>query len=116
MLPSSVLLLRDPAHTLFPHTPGPSLLFYFAPLQDGIVAEDTQNLQFLANQNMKLPPLNSALPTQSLGSFTGLAMPNVSSVRQVSVPGVLCAYCICVQDISHLLLRKLHSVKASLHV
>ncbi|XP_073492622.1 trinucleotide repeat-containing gene 6A protein isoform X4 [Aquarana catesbeiana] len=56
--------------------------------KDGIVAEETQNLQFLANQNMKLPPLNSALPTQSLGSFTGLAMPNVSSVRQNGNPNM----------------------------
>ncbi|KAG8557528.1 hypothetical protein GDO81_016652 [Engystomops pustulosus] len=55
--------------------------------KDGIVAEETQNLQF-ANQNMKLPPNNSALPSQSLGSFPGLSMPNVSSVRQNGNPNM----------------------------
>ncbi|XP_053550853.1 trinucleotide repeat-containing gene 6A protein isoform X2 [Bombina bombina] len=50
--------------------------------KDNIVAEESQNMQFISNQNMKLPPLNSALPTQSLGSFTGLGMPNISSVKQ----------------------------------
>ncbi|KAM4023730.1 trinucleotide repeat-containing gene 6A protein isoform 2-T2 [Anomaloglossus baeobatrachus] len=50
--------------------------------RDGIVAEESQNLQYIANQNMKLPSLNSALPSQSLGSFPGLTMPNVGSVRQ----------------------------------
>ncbi|XP_056393141.1 trinucleotide repeat-containing gene 6A protein isoform X5 [Hyla sarda] len=56
--------------------------------KDGIIAEETQNLQFIANQSMKLPPINSALPTQSLGSFPGLTVPNVSSVRQNGNPNM----------------------------
>ncbi|XP_073415397.1 trinucleotide repeat-containing gene 6A protein isoform X4 [Dendrobates tinctorius] len=56
--------------------------------KDGIVAEETQNLQFIANQNMKLPSINSALPTQSLGSFPGLTMPNGGSVRQNGNPNM----------------------------
>lgn len=52
--------------------------------QDGIVADESQNMQFMSNQNMKLPPSNNALPNQALGSLTGLGMQNLNSVRQVS--------------------------------
>ena len=52
--------------------------------QDGIVADESQNLQFMSSQSMKLPPSNSALPNQALGSIAGLGMQNLNSVRQVS--------------------------------
>lgn len=52
--------------------------------QDGIVADESQNLQFMSSQSLKLPPSNSALPNQALGSIAGLGMQNLNSVRQVS--------------------------------
>lgn len=52
--------------------------------QDGIVADESQNMQFMSSQSMKLPPSNSALPNQALGSIAGLGMQNLNSVRQVS--------------------------------
>lgn len=60
--------------------------------QDGIVADESQNMQFMSNQNMKLPPSNNALPNQALGSLAGLGMQSLNSVRQVR----LCAYPWCV--------------------
>lgn len=54
--------------------------------QDGIVADESQNMQFMSNQNMKLPPSNNALPNQALGSLAGLGMQSLNSVRQVRLP------------------------------
>lgn len=52
--------------------------------QDGLVAtDDSQNMQFMSNQNGKFPLSNSALPNQALGSLAGQGMPSLSSVRQV---------------------------------
>lgn len=54
------------------------------PNQDGlVVADDSQNMQFMSNQNGKFPPSNSALPNQAPGSLAGQGMPSLSSVRQV---------------------------------
>lgn len=52
--------------------------------QDGIVTDESQNMQFMSSQSMKLPPSNSALPNHALGSIAGLGMQNLNSVRQVS--------------------------------
>ncbi|XP_043834486.1 trinucleotide repeat-containing gene 6A protein isoform X4 [Dromiciops gliroides] len=56
--------------------------------KDGIVADESQNMQFMSNQNMKLPPSNSALPNQALGSIAGLGMQNLNSVRQNGNPSM----------------------------
>lgn len=66
--------------------------------QDGIVADESQNMPFMSGQSMKLPPSNSALPNQALGSIAGLGMQNLNSVRQVSplLHSRLCvACCVC---------------------
>ncbi|XP_069065791.1 trinucleotide repeat-containing gene 6A protein isoform X2 [Pleurodeles waltl] len=52
--------------------------------KEGLVAEESQNVLFMSTQNAKLPPSNNALPNQPLGSMTGLGLPNLNAVRQVS--------------------------------
>ncbi|XP_037596527.1 trinucleotide repeat-containing gene 6A protein isoform X10 [Cebus imitator] len=56
--------------------------------KDGIVADESQNMQFMSSQSMKLPPSNSALPNQALGSIAGLGMQNLNSVRQNGNPSM----------------------------
>lgn len=66
-------------------------------------------MQFMSSQSMKLPPSNSALPNQALGSIAGLGMQNLNSVRQVSprvyfrlsvecfvevIRSLTCSYCV----------------------
>lgn len=48
------------------------------------MADEPPNMQFLSSQSMKLPPSNSALPSQALGSVAGLGVHSLNSVRQVS--------------------------------
>ncbi|XP_041085556.1 trinucleotide repeat-containing gene 6A protein-like isoform X8 [Polyodon spathula] len=55
---------------------------------DDIVAEDPQNVHFVSNHNMKLPPSNNALPNQTLGSVAGLGIQNLNSVRQNGNPNM----------------------------
>lgn len=52
-------------------------------LQDGLVADDSPNMQFMPSQNGKFPPSNSALPNHVLGSLAGLNVQSLNSVRQV---------------------------------
>ncbi|XP_066496446.1 trinucleotide repeat-containing gene 6A protein isoform X3 [Tiliqua scincoides] len=57
--------------------------------KDGLVAtDDSQNMQFMSNQNGKFPLSNSALPNQALGSLAGQGMPSLSSVRQNGNPNM----------------------------
>ncbi|XP_058851910.1 trinucleotide repeat-containing gene 6A protein-like isoform X4 [Acipenser ruthenus] len=55
---------------------------------DDIVAEEPQNVHFVSNHNMKLPPSNNALPNQTLGSVAGLGIQNLNSVRQNGNPNM----------------------------
>ncbi|XP_014345410.1 trinucleotide repeat-containing gene 6A protein isoform X2 [Latimeria chalumnae] len=56
--------------------------------KDGIVAEESPNVQFMSNQNLKLPSSNNALPNQAFGSVAGLGMQNLNSVRQNGNPNM----------------------------
>lgn len=67
-----------PAAGLFPPTAARLVL-----LQDGLVADDSPNMQFMPSQNGKFPPSNSALPNHVLSSLTGLSVQSLNSVRQV---------------------------------
>ncbi|KAG8145407.1 hypothetical protein E2320_011947, partial [Naja naja] len=49
---------------------------------DGLVADDSPNMQFMPSQNGKFPPSNSALPNHVLGSLAGLNVQSLNSVRQ----------------------------------
>ncbi|KAG5854473.1 hypothetical protein ANANG_G00038220 [Anguilla anguilla] len=51
-------------------------------VQDGIVAEEPQNVQYSSNQNVKLPPSNSTLPNQGPGSMPAASHQNLNLVRQ----------------------------------